>query len=111
MIIRLHSNWVREVKCQSSHQKRDKYKLLMLINPLQRIKTSHQKTSKNLLHKMEIIQLSAINKTRNKIKRNISHQLAKNKNHQKKEDNKMMMRRNSQDKNLKRKNLIMIQKK
>lgn len=72
MIIRSHNNWVREVKCQSSHQKRDKYKLLMLINPLQRIKINHQKTSKNLLHKMEIIQLSAINKTLNKIKRNIS---------------------------------------
>lgn len=69
MIKLLLNKWVKMERFKKNHLLKKKPKLLMLINQLQRIKMSHQKISKSIIHK--ILQ-SAINKTVNKTKRNTS---------------------------------------
>lgn len=73
---------------------------------------NHQKIRKNSHHKMEILQLLVTNKTRKKIKRSMNLRTVKDKNkdHQIKEDKKMMMN-NNQGQSLRKKNQMLTQNK
>lgn len=73
---------------------------------------SHQKIRKNSHHKMEILQLLVTNKTRKKIKRSMNLRTVKDKkkDHQIKEDKKMMMN-NKQGQSLRKKNQMLTQNK
>lgn len=73
---------------------------------------NHQKIRKNSHHKMEILQLLVTNKTRKKIKRSMNLRTVKDKkkDHQIKEDKKMMMN-NKQGQSLRKKNQMLTQNK
>lgn len=73
---------------------------------------NHQKIRKNSHRKMEILQLLVTNKTRKKIKRSMNLRTVKDKkkDHQIKEDKKMMMN-NKQGQSLRKKNQMLTQNK